>query len=81
MNQSGAYMSDQSGLPADQLINHMLQSYSEVLAKIHTSVRSLGGRLEEIEHTRSKKVKAYKKKLARAVEKYREIEKRCMIAE
>ena len=59
----------------------MLQSYSEVLAKIHTSVRSLGGRLEEIEHTRSKKVKAYKKKLARAVEKYREIEKRCMIAE
>jgi predicted nuclease with TOPRIM domain len=33
----------------DQLINHMLQSYSEVLAKIHTSVRSLGTRLEDIE--------------------------------
>ena len=61
----------------DQLINNMLQSYSEVLAKIHTSVRSLGSRLEEIESTRSKKVKSYKRKLVRAIEKYREIEERC----
>ena len=59
----------------------MLQSYSEVLAKIHTSVRSLGSRLEEIEHTRSKKVKGYKKKLARAIEKYRQVEERCRRAE
>jgi hypothetical protein len=52
-----------------------------VLAKIHTSVRSLGGRLEEIEHTRSRKVKSYKKKLIKAMEKYREIEERCRRAE
>lgn len=59
----------------------MLQSYSEVLAKIHTSVRSLGSRLEEIEQTRSKKVKSYKKRLVRALEKYRQIEERCIRAE
>ena len=33
--------------------------------------------MEEIESTRSKKVKSYKRKLVRAIEKYREIEERC----
>lgn len=37
--------------------------------------------MEEIEQTRSKKVKSYKKRLIRAMEKYREIEERCMRAE
>lgn len=42
----------------------MLLNYSEVLTKIHGSVRTLGTRLEEIEKNKSRKYKHMKKKLA-----------------
>jgi len=41
----------------------MLQGYSEVLSKIHGSVRTLGSRLEEIEKNKSKRYKHMKRKL------------------
>ena len=42
----------------------MLQNYSEVLAKIHGSVRSLGMRLEDIEKNKSRRYKQVKKRLS-----------------
>jgi hypothetical protein len=49
--------------PYQDQVNNMLQGYSEVLSKIHGSVRTLGGRLEEIEKNKSKRYRQMKRKL------------------
>lgn len=61
----------------DDSVNTMLQNYSQLLQKIHLSVRSLTSRLEDLEKSKAKKVKHYKKKLAHVEQQNVELANHC----
>jgi chromosome segregation ATPase len=58
-------------------VNVMLQSYSKLLTKIHTSVKSLGTRLEDVEKNKSKRYKHMKKKVFLAEQKFNALQVHC----
>ncbi|TNV84933.1 hypothetical protein FGO68_gene5933 [Halteria grandinella] len=74
---SSSFQMKDNTVALDESVNSMLQSYSSLLSKIHQSVKTLGTRLEDIEQTKSKRVKHYKKKLHQANEKNRALAEQC----